>query len=328
MQRVKIKEESEGYYRRQPVEVFSSGCALFDCVLGGGWALGRVVNIVGDKSTGKTLLAIEAAANFVRKFPDGKIFYNEVEAAFDAVYAERMGLPLASTEFIEGCVSVEDVFEDLEKRLAEHTGRSLYILDSLDALSDRKELEGKIDQASFGVGKAKAMSQMFRRLVQLMADKKMTVVVISQVRTNIGVTFGSSITRSGGRALDFYASQIVYLSQIKQLVRTKHKVERTVGIRIRAKCKKNKVGAAFRECDMPIMFYYGIDDITAHLEFLEEIKALDGLGYGADAKTVWKFLLGLSDADYTAMKDFLADTVIMKWQEIEKEFTPEKAKYE
>src|ERR1700754_4769243 len=76
-----------------PARFFSSGCALLDCVLGGGWALRRMINVVGDKSTGKTLLAIEACANFVRTFPLGHVTYVEVESAFDVDYAQTLGFP-------------------------------------------------------------------------------------------------------------------------------------------------------------------------------------------------------------------------------------------
>src|ERR1019366_4415396 len=94
----------------------------------------------------------------------------------------------------------------------------LYILDSLDALSDRAELERKIDEPSFGAGKAKQMSQLFRRLIRKINKTDVAVIIISQIRDNIGVRFGDKTTRSGGHALDFYASQVLKLAHLKNIV--------------------------------------------------------------------------------------------------------------
>src|SRR5260221_11413579 len=98
----RTKTELANNYFTNPKPAYSfvkSGCTLLDCALGGGWALGRVVNIVGDKSTAKTALAVEALTNFVRDYPDGKAAYRDAEAAFDQGYSEAMGLPLEKVDF-------------------------------------------------------------------------------------------------------------------------------------------------------------------------------------------------------------------------------------
>lgn len=329
MDRLVLTPKAEAYFKTQPVETFSSGCALLDCVLGGGYALGRVVNVVGDKSTGKTLLAIEATANFAMRYPHGHIWYNEVESAFDSTYAESMGLPLARTELVLGCTTIEDVFEDLQKRLEglNKNSRGLYIIDSLDALSDRQEQEKAIGEGTWGLGKAKMMSRMFRQLIQKLSETSVSVMIISQVRDNIGVMFGEKHTRSGGRALDFYASQIIWLAHLKTLVRTVHKVKRPVGIQIRVKCKKNKVGAPFRDCEVPIMFFYGMDDVNAHLTWLEEVDKLN-CPWGNTAKQAWQVLTDLPDAEFALARKQLAGDVLVAWAEIEESFAPERIKYE
>src|SRR3990167_1383032 len=120
------------------LKFISTGCTTLDCVVSGGWPLGRIVNIVGDKSTGKTLLAIEAAANFARQFPKGKIWYRESEAAFDEDYATQLGLPVKQVDFGDdglGTIwdTIEDIFEDLDKqltRLKKLNVPGLYIIDS------------------------------------------------------------------------------------------------------------------------------------------------------------------------------------------------------
>src|SRR5258708_1816883 len=97
------------------VDFIASGCKLLDCVIGGGWPLGRIVNIVGDRSTGKTLLAMEAMANFLTRYPKGKAYYRETEAAFDKEYAMALGIPMDRVDMEETPDTVEAVFEDLER---------------------------------------------------------------------------------------------------------------------------------------------------------------------------------------------------------------------
>src|SRR5216684_6492252 len=268
---------------KSTLEFIPSGCTMLDCILGGGWALGRTSNIVGNYSTGKTLLAIEATANFKRKFPKGEIFYREPEEAFDELYAEALGAPIDEINFGKDLDfdTVEDFFEDLEKQcdfLIKKKVPGLYILDSLDSLSDREELKRDIDKGTYGANKAKIMSQAFRRSNRKIKYANMHLMIISQVRDNIGVTFGSRDTRSGGRALDFYGSQVVKLSRIKTLTKQKKGVERPVGIRIRAKCTKNKVALPQREVEFEISFGYGTDELAASIEWLLEVNRLDILG--------------------------------------------------
>lgn len=284
MARVKIEEtvivdesspkKGGGLYFGTPktdVSFIPSGCKMLDLALGGGWARRRVINIVGDKAVGKSLLAIEAAANFNIVEPKGKIRYREAESAFDPLYAQALGFPIDKVDFGEPVDTIEDVFEDLEKVLKAAKGPEIYIVDSLDALSDRAEMERKIDEGSYGMGKAKMLSQMFRRLVRDLANKDVTIFIISQVRDNIGVTFGRKTTRSGGRALDFYSSQTLFLSQVERLTKTIQNVKRVTGVTVRAQVDKNKVGLPYRECSFPIMFGYGIQDWKACAEYLKTV---------------------------------------------------------
>jgi len=317
------KKLKEGIYF-EPEDVpsfFPSGCAVLDCVLGGGWAEDRVINLVGDKSTGKTLLATEAAVNFLLKHDDGEVVYNETEAAFDMGYARAIGLPLDRFEFVESCETVEDLFEDL-MAWSDTKVPLFYVCDSLDALSDHSEMGRDLGDSTYGT-KAKQLSQMFRRANRTLANSRMTVMIVSQVRDNIGVTFGERHIRAGGRAMDFYASQILWLSQTKQLKRTVKKVERTVGIRIRAKCKKNKVGVPFRECQFPVTFYYGIDDLQASLDFLVEVGSITS----TESKQAVKRAQALSDKKYRRMCRELGMVVSAMWHVVEDRFTTRRSKY-
>lgn len=264
-----------------PEVFFSSGAVLLDLVLGGGWAMGRIFNIVGDKSVGKTLLAIEAFANFKLKFPKGRMRYAEAEAALDETFAAQLGFPTEVTRPEELLNTVEDFRDDFDDFIKE-PGPSLYILDSLDALSDDAELEKfekKSDAGSYGTGKAKGMSGFFRLLTRKVKQQNSCLGIISQIRENIGVSFGEQYGRSGGKALDFYATHALWLHNAGKEEKTFESDTRAVGNKIIAKCKKNKVGLPFRECAFSIMFGYGTDSDMACLDWLiKEKKMADEAG--------------------------------------------------
>jgi recombination protein RecA len=315
------------------IEFIRSGCVLFDCMLGGGWPLGRMSNLVGDKSTGKTLCAIEAAANFARQYPNGHIWYREAEAAFDESYAGALGLPVDRVDFgPEGLDSawetVEDIFEDLTdccERAIESKEPGLYIIDSLDALSSRAELARKIDEGSYGMEKQKQLGQLFRRLTRKLKEARIALLIISQVRDKIGISFGDKHRRSGGRAMDFYASLVVYLSHLKQLSRTIGGIKRPTAIHVRAKCQKNKIAMPFRECEFTLRFGYGIDEMDACVTFLEMAKATK-LVPELD-KNFMTRVDKLNDADYKKQLIVLRKATRKAWRAIEVDFAPTRRKY-
>lgn len=309
-----------------------SGGTLLDHVLGGGWVEGGVANLVGDKSTGKTLLAIEACANFAVKYPASQIAYREREAAFDPTYARTMGMP-GGVNWKEDVATVEAFERDLTEWLDKQKGDqpSLYVLDSLDSLSDEAELERDIGAGSYGGMKAKKMSELFRKQVAHLRNKRCTLLIISQIRDKIGVTFGETKTRSGGHALDFYSSQIVWLSEIKKLSRTVSGVARVIGVEIRAKNKKLKIrtGKPFREADFSILFGYGIDDEQSMYEWLKKNKG--GGSLDNDIESYPKMLKSARDArDRSAVAGIrgdLASAVHKHWNFIEDALAPSMSKY-
>jgi len=311
----------------KPLGFFSSGCTLLDCVLGGGYALGRVVNIVGDKSTGKTLLAIEATVNFLKKY-EGTIWYHEAESAFDKGYAHALGMPIDDINFIEDANTVEKLYDNVNAAadvLAGNDTPGLYIIDSLDALTDAYELDRDFGKDTMVGKKAIKMSEFFRRINDKISQLKMTFVVISQVRDNIGVMWGKKHKRSGGKSLDFYASQVIWLSDLGKIKHTKNKIERTTGVKIKVTCDKNKVSLPFRSCEFEIQFGYGIDDVSASLAWLKTIGKL------SDVDVRERDIVSVAEEvkrDKThRLRRTLPRVVKQYWKEIETSFLPDYTKY-
>lgn len=324
-------EADVGNYFASPsrdIRFINSGCEVLNCVLGGGYPLGRIVNIVGDKSTGKTLLAIEAAANFFAQY-EGHVWYVETEAAFDDRYAAALGLPVQRVLRPKRRVrTVEDLYEHIEAVCQVKDKPGLYIVDSFDALSDNAELDRPIGDNSFGAAKAKKSSEMFRRMVGNVEDSKVCLMIISQIRDNIGVTFGRKYTRSGGKALDFYASQAIYLAQMGQIKKTINKIEKTIGLKLRVKAEKNKIGLPLRECEMPIRFGFGVDDVTANLEWLDTVDSLDAVPAmaGRNLKLVLRKLETMPVEEYELLRKESRKAVRRVWSEVETKFLPTRQK--
>jgi recombination protein RecA len=358
--RVKIEErasENGLYFGPKNVQFLNSGCTLLNLIMSeqgdkGGWPFGRVINIVGDKSTGKTLLAEEALANLQKKYPKGKGYYRESEAAFDVSYAKALGLDTNKVDFGpdgEDSIwsTIEDVFEDLNrvltgieeevaeraKKLREKAKRlstrealtqardelppCLYIIDSLDALSSDSELGRDIREGSYNLGKQKMLGELFRALVRRIRQAKMCLIFISQTRVRIGPMIrGDKYTRAGGKALDFYASIVLYLSEIGKMTKTVGGVKRVTGIRVKVKCEKNKIVSPHGTCIFTIRFRYGIDDELSTFDFLDEVKKLKAAGFD-------KVPEDLTAVD--AVK--LRNDVTHIWREIEQRFMPAKGKY-
>jgi len=338
------------YFPDEELALVPSGCTVLDCgATGGGqrslegaWPLGRIVNIVGDKSVGKTLIAIEACANFARKYPRGRIRYREAEAAFDVNYAASLGLPVDRVNFGPKGIktywsTVEDIFEDLRAAvIADQRSKvpSLYIVDSLDALGSRDLIGRDLDKGTYFTAKAKLMSEMLQELASEFNAANMLLIFISQIRDKIGVTFGSKVARAGGHALDFYASHIVFLRHVAWLVETVKGVERTTGVRIGFNFQKNKIAVPARKGEFVLRFGYGIDDLAACVNWMQS-EAKDwlpeiGLKATATMAEVAKFLVRqemLEDAAYKTLAKDVRRITTEAWVDVENGFRPKRQKY-
>lgn len=309
-----------------------TGSMLMDCVLAstdevGGWARGRIVNIVGDRSTGKTLLAVEACANFALLAPIGNIRYVEAESAFDEAYGHVVGMPPGIVP-IDTIRTVEGFFNDLAEFCAVQSKNphpALYVLDSLDALSDDAEMKRKMGEGSYGMAKAKLMSETFRRMVKDITAANCTLMVISQVRDKIGVMFGETKTRTGGKALDFYASQICWLAEIEKTKRTASGIERVTGVVVRVRNRKNKLGVAYREAEQTMMFGYGIDDEVSMLKWLIKAKVISSAVQWMDE--VHTARVAGDRARLKQINTELRSMVWSKWNDVERQLAPPMRKY-
>lgn len=312
--------------QKSPLEFIHSGCAVLDCALGGGWPLGRIANIVGDESTGKTLLAMEAMANFHRQY-GGLMFYREAEAAFDKDYAEALGMPVRHISFIDPdkFMTIEDFYNDLEACADECIKRDkvgIYYCDSLDGLSDAEELElvekKGFSGGTYGVKKAKDLHKMFRLQCSTIAEANMHLGVISQTKDKINAQFPTK-TRSGGRALNFFASQALWLSADDQVKETQAGIKRVTAIQVRAQVKKSKIALPYRECNFTIRFGHGIDSLASSLDWLEDIKRLDSV-IDVGRTAYQNRIKRMDDEEYWAEVERVDKEVVRIWREIEAGF--------
>ena len=317
-----------------------SGSSMLNLVLTGsvdkGWALGRVSNVIGDSGSGKTLLAIEACSMFLACPPEGfkpYVHYYEAEAAFDQKYAESLGMPVEKINFIDvEEKTIEHLFFTIEeicdKTIAakhKQNAAHLFVVDSLDALTSESELKQKFDDdKTFGMGKQKKLGELFKKLCMKMQDANMHLMIISQVRDNITtMPFAPKFRRSGGKALKFYSTSELWLAEVKKLKTTTNIV---YGVICKMRITKNRTGKNYRECEVPIIYSFGLDEIFSLLRFLSSedvppefrIKVTKGVYDWKGIKDKINELVAVIESEGTLYSD-LVQQAQDAWDAIEEE---------
>jgi recombination protein RecA len=284
---------------------FCTGSDLLDLVVGGGQGMGfpsgKVINIVGDKSSGKTFIACEIVANAYHKYGKRlKWVYDDAESGFTFNTKEMYGveiMPLNDDDRVKSR-TVEDMYCNFKLFLKtlKDDEVGIYVVDSLDGLTSEEnekrgeerikafEQDKEFKQGSYQMGAAKFLSQeFFKGVTEETEQKNCLLIIISQVRENIEPFSFEKYVRSGGKALDFYAHTVVWLACINKI----KKKERTVGVIVKAKTTKSKTPRPFRECVFSLLFDYGLDNIGSDVDYIFDLRGDSGVLLSKAESLAW-----------------------------------------
>lgn len=259
-----------GQQERLIVESISTGSLSLDLALGvGGFPRGRISEIFGQESSGKTTLALTAIANAQKN--GGIAAFIDAEHALDPEYAKKLSVDIDNL-YISQPDSGEQALSIVEM-LTKSNAVDIIVVDSVAALVPQAEIEGQIGDQFIGL-QARLMSQALRKLTSIVGKSKTAIIFINQIREKVGIMFGNPETTPGGRALKFYSSVRIELKKIDNI----KKGEINIGARIKAKVVKNKVSPPFKEAQFNIIFGKGIDKISEISDLATDLNLISKSG--------------------------------------------------
>ena len=262
-------------------DFISTGSTLLDLAVAnrpnGGIAVGRITEINGLESSGKSLVGAHLLAETQKK--GGVAVYIDTETAVSQDFLKVIGVDINSMLYLH-LETVEDIFQAIEEivvkvRESDKNRLVTILVDSLAAASTKIEMDADFDKDGFATSKAIIISKAMRKVTQMIGRQKIALVFTNQLRQKLGVMFGDPWTTSGGKALPFHSSTRIRLKNKGQI---KDKKNNTIGMTILAQVIKNRLGPPLRSCEFPLYFESGIDDVGSWLKVMKDHKIVKGSG--------------------------------------------------